>query len=340
MRDQTGRDATARALRGVGAAVPGLALVALAVGAAHMTAPLIGLSPLVVAVLLGAVAANLRLVPTVAGPGIRVAAKRLLRVGIVLLGFRLSLQDVVALGGPALAVVVTVVAVTFAGTRWMGRRMGVSPALSLLVATGFSICGASAIAAMDSVVEAEEEEVTFAIALVTLCGSLAIVLLPLLRPAMAMSDSAFGQFVGASVHDVAQVVATGATAGTTALEAAVVVKLTRVVLLAPLVTGMALAARRRGRPLPAGQARPPVIPLFVVGFLAAVGLRTSALVPDAWLIAIRAAEGMLLSAALFGLGAGVHLATLRGIGGRPLLLGVTSWILIAVASYAGVSLLT
>jgi len=339
MRDQTGRDATARALRGVGAAVPGLALVALAVGAAHMTAPLIGLSPLVVAVLLGAVAANLRLVPTVAGPGIRVAAKRLLRVGIVLLGFRLSLQDVVALGGPALAVVVTVVAVTFAGTRWMGRRMGVSPALSLLVATGFSICGASAIAAMDSVVEAEEEEVAFAIALVTLCGSLAIVLLPLLRPAMAMSDSAFGQFVGASVHDVAQVVATGATAGTTALEAAVVVKLTRVVLLAPLVTGMALAARRRGRPLPAGQ-RPPVIPLFVVGFLAAVGLRTSALVPDAWLIAIRAAEGMLLSAALFGLGAGVHLATLRGIGGRPLLLGVTSWILIAVASYAGVSLLT
>lgn len=323
---------------------PGLALVASALLVARLCAGWLGVSPLVVAVLLGVVATNLRLLSAWSRPGLGVAAKRLLRVGIVLLGFRLSLDEVARLGGPALLVVVGVVALTFLGTRWLGPRIGVSPALSLLVATGFSICGASAVAAMNGVVEADDEEVAMAVALVTLCGSLAILLLPPLGALLSLEGAVFGRFVGASVHDVAQVVATAAPAGSKALEAAVVVKLTRVALLAPLIAAVVLAERRRRGRQPSlgpsfGRVRPRVLPLFVVGFLVAAGLRSVGEVPGAWLASIHAAEGAFLTCALFALGAGVDLATLRRIGARPLVLGLAAWLLIAVASYAGVAVL-
>lgn len=133
---------------------------------------------------------------------------------------------------------------TFTATRWLGRRLGVPPARALLVATGFSICGASAVAAMEPVADGDEQDTGIAIALVTLCGSLAILLLPALRGPLGLDPTAFGSWVGASVHDVGQTVAT-ADRVPGALTAAVVVKLSRVVLLAPLVTGVSLARNRR-----------------------------------------------------------------------------------------------
>ena len=194
------------------------------------------ISPLVASLVLGVLIGNIISIPKIFVSGQKFAAKKVLRFGIVLLGTQLALKQVVDLGGRELIVVVGVVALTFLGTLWLGPRLGISKSLSLLIATGFSICGASAVAAMEGVVEADEEEVTYAIALVTLCGSLAIVLLPLFRNVLSLSDpQLFGSWVGASVHDVAQVIATSSTGGETAVHAATVVKLSRVVLLAPLV---------------------------------------------------------------------------------------------------------
>ena len=162
-------------------------------------------SPLVASLVLGALVGNIVSMPKSFMPGQKFAAKKVLRFGIVLLGTQLALKQVIDLGGRELIVVVGVVALTFLGTLWLGPRLGVSKSLSLLIATGFSICGASAVAAIEGVVEADEEEVTYAIALVTLCGSLAIVLLPLLRNSLGLSDpQLFGSWVGASVHDVAK----------------------------------------------------------------------------------------------------------------------------------------
>src|SRR5699024_1987372 len=124
-------------------------------------------------------------------PGLRWVAKYLLRGGIILLGLRLALSDVVALGARGLAVVLVVVILTFIGTQLLGRWMGLSREASLLVSTGFSICGASAVAAVDGVTRNREEDVATAIALVTLCGSLAIVVLPLLQDPLGLSDEAF-----------------------------------------------------------------------------------------------------------------------------------------------------
>ena len=203
---------------------------------------------------------------------------------------------------------------------------------------------------MEGVAEADEEEVAFSIGLVTLCGSLAIAVLPALAGPLGLHGTRFGAWTGASVHDVAQVVATASTGGSAALRTAVIVKLTRVVLLAPLVAGVTLARRRRtvsasdraDATAPTGDeaptAKPPLLPLFVVGFLLAIGLRSVGAVPAGWLPSLKIAETLTLAAALVGLGTGVQVAKLRRLGGRPLLLALLSWVLIAVVSYVGVIL--
>ena len=314
-------------------ALPGLAAVACAAAASfgiHELLPEV--SALVIAVVLGILVANLGLHRAALRPGTGFAAKRLLRIGVVLLGFQLAAGDTAHLGAPGLAVVALVVTSTFFGTWWLGRRLGVSPALSLLIATGFAICGASAIAAMRGVIDAEDEEVAFSIALVTLCGTLSIAVLPVLQGPLGLSDEQFGTWVGAAVHDVAQVVATAATAGAVALSAAIVVKLTRVVLLAPLVAGTSFVQRHR-------TAVPrPILPLFVLGFLATMGVRSSDVLGGGTIDALEQVKTVVFAAALFGLGTGVELRRLRRLGGRPLVLGLASWALVAGVAYGGVRL--
>ena len=302
------------------------------------------ISPLVASLVLGVLIGNIISVPKSFVPGQKFATKKVLRFGIVLLGTQLALKQVVELGGRELIVVVGVVALTFLGTLWLGPRLGVSKSLSLLIATGFSICGASAVAAMEGVVEADEEEVTYAIALVTLCGSLAIVLLPLLRNVLGLSDpQLFGSWVGASVHDVAQVIATSSTGGESAVHAATVVKLSRVVLLAPLVASVSIWVRRSSSGLvakakKADKKHVSAVPLFVVGFLVMIAVRTTGIIPDNWLTKLKTIEQLCLASALVGLGSDVRVSRLIKVGGRPLLLALVSWFGIAVVSLIGVRL--
>ncbi len=316
--------------------IPGLLLVVAGTGVAVVLSSVAGfLSMLVSAVLVGAVIGNTGLATAAAEPGLVFAAKRVLRVGVVLLGLRLSIGDVVSLGGPGILVVVGTVAATFFGTQWLGRKMGLSRDLSLLVATGFSICGASAIAAVESATDAEDEEVAAAIGLVTLFGSLAIVVLPILSGPLGLTDVGFGTWAGASVHDVAQVVATASNGGAAVVATAIVVKLTRVVLLAPIVAGVNL--QRRSALAELGTS-PPVLPLFVAGFLGAIVVRSSGLIPSETLGSMKAIEGWLLAAALVGLGAGVRLDRLRRLGPKPLVLGALAWLLVAFVSYLGIAI--
>ena len=164
---------------------PGLLVTSLGVLLANLVhAQEDSVSPLVVAVGLGVVYTNLVGffglvgVSAAAQPGTMFAAKRLIRVGVVLLGLQLSSRELAKLGGGGLLIVAVTVAMTFFGTQWAGKRLGVSSGLSLLIATGYSICGASAIAAMKSVSGADDDEVAYSLALVTMCGSLAVAVLP------------------------------------------------------------------------------------------------------------------------------------------------------------------
>ncbi|MFE4516925.1 YeiH family protein [Kitasatospora sp. NPDC056783] len=359
---------------------PGLLFAALGVAAALAVHALVPAVPeLTAAVVLGMAVAHLPglrpVVRGVARPGLSTAGKRLMRLGIVLLGLKLSLDDVLGLGWATVAMVLAVVAATFAGTLWLGRRLGLPGDQPLLVATGYSICGASAIGAVSQAAGSEEEDVAASVALVTLCGTLAIAVLPLLQHPLGLGGPEFGRWVGASVHDVGQVVATAQTGGAGALREAVLVKLMRVVLLAPLVAGVAVAVRRNLRAAgvspvavgvgaesvgvagkPAGAAgqtageaaersvrsggRPPIVPLFVAGFLAMIALRTTGVLPERVLGLAADAQELLLAAALFGLGSAVHLPTMIRTGGRIALLGLGSWMVVAGVSYVGVLVTT
>ena len=297
------------------------------------------ISPLVASLVIGVVFGNLGIIPKACAPGQKFAAKKVLRFGIVLLGTQLAAKQIVELGGREVIVVLLVVATTFLGTMWLGPRLGVSKSLSLLIATGFSICGASAVAAVDGVVDADEEEVAYAIALVTLCGSLAIAVLPLLRDVVGLGEPhLFGAWVGASVHDVAQVIATASTGGNDAVHSATVVKLSRVLLLAPLIGVISVWIQRPSAgvtPRFPGR-KAPLIPAFVVGFIAMVFLRTVGIIPDEWLSPLKKIEQWALAAALVGLGSEVKIRDLMKVGGRPLVLAFTSWACIAIVSLLGV----
>ena len=329
-------------------AIPGLVAAALAVGVAFaLHAALPAVPVLTASVGLGILVAQFPAIRTwldgPLAPGLRFAARTLMRAGIVLLGLKLSLIDIGQLG-PArdprdrghrardlrrdLLDGQAVPAAEHAGTargdgilhlRCLGdRRDGVG----------------------DSAAAAQEQATP--VALVTLCGTLAIGVLPLLQAPLGLTGLQFGHWVGASVHDVGQVVATAQTAGSAALAIAVVVKLTRVLMLAPMVAGAGMVLRRRDRlggiPSMPNHARPPIVPLFVAGFLVAVLLRSFLPLPPAVLDGADAVQTVLLAAALFGLGAAVRFGNLVRTGGRALAVGLLSWVLIAALALAAVHL--
>ncbi|MEO6310115.1 MAG: putative sulfate exporter family transporter [Leifsonia sp.] len=325
------------------------AAAALAAWGIHALVPAVPL--LTVAVALGIIVGQIPVArPALAGvlaPGLSVAAKRFMRLGIVLLGLKLSLIDIAGLGWVAIASTVAIVLLTFVGTVWLGRVFRLPGHQPLLIATGFSICGASAIGAMSGVVKAKDEETATPVALVTLCGTLAIAVLPALWHPLGLTALQFGHWVGAGVHDVGQVVATAQIAGSAALAVAIVVKLTRVLMLAPIVA-VASVVERRKHALAVGNGtasiadvdakRPPIVPLFVAGFIAAVLVRTLLPVPEVVLDVADTLQTALLAMALFGLGSAVRLAALVRTGWRALIVGLLSWTLIAALAYGAVQL--
>lgn len=347
---QAGFAATARSL------APGLGVALAAVAVSLLVHALVPLLPaMTVAVVLGIAAVNLPGTSALCqGPwrkGLNFAGKHLMRAGIVFLGLKLSLGDIMDLGWLSVALIICVVLLSFAGTLALGKLFRLTGDTPLLIATGFSICGASAIGAMAAVKGTRHEDTVIPVALVTLCGTLAIGALPLLMNPLGLSTLQFGQWVGAGVHDVGQVVATAQTAGAVALSAAVVVKLTRVVLLAPIV-GVAGAVERTRHakalelkraastePVPAPKF-PPVIPLFVIGFLLMAALRTTGWLPEIAIEGGALAQDITLGAALFGLGSSVRVRELLATGLRATIMALCSWVLIATLAFGAVHLMS
>lgn len=292
-----------------------------------------GLSTLLVAILLGVIWCNLAPVPAALKPGTAFSARHILRAGIILLGLKLSLGAIAELGVGVIVVVVAAVGITFGVTVLVGHWLKIPTPLTLLVASGFSICGAAAVAGAEGVLKAKKEHVAAAIGLVVLFGTLMIPTIPFLASLFGLDEEAGGLWAGASAHEVAQAVAAGGIIGSSALAVAVTVKLARVLMLAPVMAGMAWWMRRsatlettaNGAEGEGGRTKlPPIVPGFVMGFLAMVLLRTVGLVPEALLGPADTLQGLLLTAAMFALGLGVHLRTLAQVGPRPVLLGVIS----------------
>ena len=311
---------------------PGVLAASVLGSGALAVASVVPISSLTIAVIAGIVLGNIATNTDRYRPGLAFAGKHILRVGVIALGMRLSIGQIGGLGFPVILTIIATVAATFFGTQALGKRLGVSGPLSLLIATGYSICGASAIAAMEGSSDADEEEVALAIGLVTLAGTIAMFAVPIVGNVLSLTDDQYAVWAGASIHDVAQVVAAGSIRGSTVLAGAVVVKLTRVILLAPLVTGVSLSRSRSVTPN-AGR-RPAPIPAFIAGFLIFVSIRSTGAVPGGLVELTATIEKALFAVALVGLGAGVRLDRIRKLGGAPLALGALASGIVATVSLA------
>ncbi|MGV9950085.1 YeiH family protein [Rhodococcus aetherivorans] len=295
-------------------------------------------SPLLIAIVIGAVGANLLTVPQRLQPGMTFSSKKLLRVGIALLGLQLMLADIFGLGWKIMAVVVAVVSLGIVGTMLVGRLLGLSWTQRVLIACGFSICGAAAVAATDGVVDADEEEVLTAVALVVIFGTLMIPTVPLVAGALGLEPTVAGLWAGGAIHEVAQVVAVGGIIGGGALTVAAIVKLARVLMLAPVIATLGILQRRRATDTTGQAERPPLVPFFVLGFLACAALRTTGIVPDNALTLAKSAQTLLLTAAMFALGAGVRVSLIKKVGPRPFVLATVSTAWVASIALVGVLL--
>ena len=314
--------------------LPGLAAAAGAVVLClvlHRLLP--GVPVLTAAVALGLLAGNLPgTAALVAGswqPGLALAARKFLRLGIVLLGLKVSLVDIAGLGWPAVVLIIALVGFSFAVTYLICRAFRLPGQEPVLIAAGFSICGVSAIGAVAAARQIRQEQTAVPVALVTMFGTLAIGVLPLLSSVLGLAPGVFGFLTGAAVHDVGQVVATAQTAGTAALALAIVVKLVRVLMLAPV---SALAGLHHRRTAGTEGKMPPLVPLFVAGFLAAVLLRTTGILPAPVLETAATVQDLLFAAALFGLGASVNIRRLLRAGGPAAAAALVSWSIIVAAS--------
>jgi uncharacterized integral membrane protein (TIGR00698 family) len=355
----------------VGGLCPGLALALVLAfvgmhGAEWIGTSLLGfektpVSAIMVALLIGLAIRNAIGLPHVYEGGLKFCLRHVLRLGIMLLGLRLSLQAVVMIGGVGLPIIIGCIATALILVTWVSRALGLPRRLGSLIAVGTSICGVSAIVATGPVVEAEEDEVSYAVACVTLFGLVALFTYPFLSHVIFRGDARMaGLFLGTSIHDTAQVAGAGLMyrqqyGVEEAQKTAMVVKMVRNIFMAVVIPLMAFLYHREAGLGSARKARPKwqqVVPGFVFGFLALAAVRSlgdlgtgrafGVIDREVWKHWVNQADvfsGWCLTTAMAGVGLGTGLAKLRVLGWRPLCVGLAAAALVGGVSFGLITLL-
>lgn len=335
---------------------PGLSLsAAIAVAAAVIgkLVPLVG-GP-VTGIVLGVLVTSVAKPGPAFRPGLAFASRFVLQAAVALLGFQLSLTEVLRVGITSLPVMLGTLAVCLAGARLIGRALGVDGHVRTLIGVGTGICGASAIAAVTPVIGAAEADVAYAVSTIFLFNIAAVLTFPLLGHLLGLSQHAFGLFAGTAVNDMSSVVAASTTYGTVAANHAVVVKLTRTLLIIPICLALTAHHHPSRRPQPASpratrrHLAPPaaasatggllarvarLVPWFLIGFLMAAAAATAGLVPHATRADLSQASALLITVALSAIGLSTDTRALRRAGPRPLALGACLWLLVSATSLA------
>lgn len=319
-------------------------------------------SPVMLSILLGLIIGALVPMPAVLVPGLTFVVKKVLRLGIILLGIRLTIFDVFRLGALGVPIVLICVTGALLLTTWLNRRLHLPDRLGALIAVGTSICGVSAIVATGPAIDAEDKEIAYAVAVITIFGLAATLLYPYLAHAVFGNAVQAGLFLGTSIHDTSQVVGAAKVyadvfSAPAALDIATVTKLVRNLFMVAVIPIMALYYSRRSQRETPGE-RPGVLqlfPLFVVGFLLMAAIRS---IGDAGINAGGYAFGLwdgaawhsivstikvwaetLLVVALAGVGLSTDFRAFRGLGIKPFLVGFGAAVAVGVLSYIVISLL-
>ncbi|HFE47118.1 MAG TPA: putative sulfate exporter family transporter [Nannocystis exedens] len=307
---------------------------------------------MLIAIAIGIIVRNSLPMPAWLRPGIKYSVKKVLPFAIVLMGAKLDFFEILRVSGKALSINLLCVVVALGLTLWLCNRFGVAFRLGLLIGIGTAICGGTAIAVTAPVVEADDNETAFAVTAVTLFGLLWIVVFPLIGMTLELSQADFGVWAGTAIHATAQVMAAGFAYGPEAGEVALIVKLVRVLLLAPMVVLIgalyAREKRRREEVHVAPRTRlTTLIPPFILGFVALALAKTLNLLPDFTLhleaspfwaagavdvgmsSLVTTVSSFLIVVAMAGVGMGVHLRGLAKIGLRALYVGLFAALVLA-----------
>lgn len=318
--------------------LPGLALCA-AIG---LVAAFLGrLMPVIGAAIfalgLGIIARLIVGAAPVLSAGIGMASKPLLQVAVVLLGAKVSLGTIAAVGSQSLVVMLTSLCAAFLVAALAGRALGVERKLAVLVGTGTAICGGSAIAAAAPVIGSEDHDTAYAFSVIFAFNLAAVFLFPALGHLFGLGDQGFGLWAGTAINDTSSVVAAAYSWSEAAGDYAVIVKLTRTLMIVPvtLVLGILSARGFFGAQEGAERARGVKavrIPWFILAFLGASLLRTVGIIPEALGKVISDAGVLLIAVALAGIGLSTDLRKIVKTGWRPLVLGLLVWAAVAASS--------
>ncbi|HKV65900.1 MAG TPA: YeiH family protein [Rhodanobacteraceae bacterium] len=284
-------------------------------------------SPLTLAIVLGMVLGNAfgTHLPARLTPGVIVAQQKLLRLGVILFGLRITFQQIAHVGPEGLLLDLVIVCGTLLLGSVIGRRVfGLDRDTALLTAGGSAICGAAAVLAMERVVKPEPSKVAIAVATVVLFGTLDIFVYPWLFPHLGMDARQFGIFTGGTVHEVAQVVAAASAISPAAANTAVIVKLTRVMLLVPVLLYLSWSRSRRAGDSGSGSGMS--VPWFALIFVAVSAINSLVTLPEGLKNALLTVDTLALAAAMAALGMETRFAKLRALGPKPLLLAALLWV--------------
>ncbi len=321
--------------------LPGIALTAALAVLSYVAAGLPYLKvmgPLTLALVLGITLRLMIGLPGWARAGTAFSGRTLLRLGIVLLGARLNFALLAQVGPKVLALDVAVIVCGITGIAWLGRRLGLAPKLALLLAVGTSVCGASAVVAAGSVAEAEEDEITLAVALCGILGTAGVFFYVLGAPFFPLSNSQLAILSGSTLHEVAQVIAAAFTWGASSGDLATLVKLTRVVLLAPVLLVLAFLVGRNSRAVRYSWKNPPV-PWFVGGFLATGAAGSAGLLAPAAARMLSIGSVLLMAVAMAAMGLHAEWKTLRQAGRKAIYAGIAGFGALAALSFGLIRLM-
>jgi len=278
-----------------------------------------GIGPLSLALFIGILLGNCYRLPDTLQPAIHFAQQKLLRAGVMLFGLHVSIGQLLHVGVQAFAIDLIVIATILIGGIWLGIRVfRLEPDLAAMIAAGSAICGAAAVLATEPVVRGSSAHTSMAVATVVIFGSLAIVIYPLIYHITGASPESFGIYTGSTVHEVAQVVAIGHGIGENAAQTAVIVKLIRVILLAPVLMLLTLWWRRKESNTGHSRSRL-TIPWFAFGFIVVVIINSSWNMPLRLHQNLEVLDTLMLSAAMAALGLETRLDRMRQLGLKPLL---------------------
>ncbi|WP_312804664.1 YeiH family protein [Atlantibacter hermannii] len=323
--------------------IPGLALCAALTGLALWagSVPAIagaGFSALTVAILAGMIVGN-TVYPKIwqhCDGGVLFAKQHLLRLGIILYGFRLTFSQIAEVGVSGIMIDILTLSSTFLLACVIGQKVfGLDRQTSWLIGAGSSICGAAAILATEPVIKAEPSKVTVAVATVVIFGTLAIFLYPMMYPLLAhwFSPDSYGIFIGSTMHEVAQVVAAGHAISPEAENAAVIAKMLRVMMLAPFLIFL-VARLKQLAPAGSAQTGKITIPWFAVLFILVAVFNSFHLLPGALVQALITLDTVLLAMAMAALGLTTHVSALKKAGAKPLVMALILFIWLIVGGGA------